>query len=79
MLDSVIATIASEHADTLGLDTATITHRRADSIVNASKAQTTTELLLLLARFHEGVEDKAGAEMLARFASEFATLEATVI
>jgi hypothetical protein len=41
--------------------------------------QTTTEALLLLARFHLDTDDARGAELLARFAVEFAAYESTVV
>lgn len=78
-LPEALAIITTLHADTLGLDTATVTAARADAVMAHSKVQTTTELLLLLARFHAGVDDPAGSALLARFAVEFAALESTVV
>lgn len=39
----------------------------------------TTEVILILAKMHENVEDSPGAERLRAFAKEFAAYEATVI
>jgi UDP-N-acetylenolpyruvoylglucosamine reductase len=74
-----VAIVETLHCDSLGIVAADITSERADRLVNKSGAQTTTEILLLLARFHTDVEDKAGAELLARFAVEFAALESKVV
>lgn len=74
---TAIAT-ASEH-EPLGIDASTLTSQRADEMVSRCKVHTTTELLLLLARFHADVDDTAGAEALATFAASFATLESKVV
>ena len=67
------------HSDSLGITAADITSERADKLVNKGGTQTTTEVLLLLARFHADVEDDAGSRLLARFAVEFAALECKVV
>ena len=76
--EAAVAIVTTLH-DGLGIEARTITTARADQLCNKSGTQTTTELLLLLARFHADVEDRAGSELLARFAVEFAALEATVV
>lgn len=73
------ALVETTHSDSLGIEASAITSERADKLVNKSGAQTTTELLLLLARFHADVEDSRGAALLAEFAVRFAELEATVV
>lgn len=78
-LDQTIATIAAANAETLGFEARSISSERATSVVHESGVQTTTEMLLLLARFHSDVEDTAGAQMLAEFAERFAVVEATVV
>lgn len=78
-LETIIASVASEHADTLGVDASTITSQRADAAMQSAGVTTTTELLLLLARFHADVDDKAGSDMLAAFAVTFAALECKVV
>ena len=67
------------HSDSLGVVAADVTSERADKLVNKSGVQTTTELLLLLARFHADVDDTAGANMLASFAVQFAAVECEVV
>ncbi|RPJ39936.1 MAG: hypothetical protein EHM35_01040 [Planctomycetaceae bacterium] len=74
-----VAIVETLHSDTLAIVAADITSERADKLVNKGGTQTTTEVLLLLARFHHDVEDKAGSELLARFAVEFAALESKVV
>lgn len=41
--------------------------------------ESTTEVLLMIAKMHENVEDLEGAERLRTFAKDFAAFEATVI
>lgn len=77
--EQAVATVATLHCDTLGLDAERVTSERADAMMSASKAQTTTELLLLLARFHADVDDSEGANLLASFAVQFAAIEAKVV
>lgn len=74
-----VAIVTTLHSDTLGVAAADVTSARADRVIGKAGVQTTTELLLLLARFHADVDDAAGSEMLARFAVEFATLESAVV
>ncbi len=74
-----VAIVATLHNDTLALEAGSVTAERADAAVSKSGTQTTTELLLLLARFHGDTGDARGAEMLARFAVEFATVESTLV
>jgi hypothetical protein len=78
--DEAVAIVTTLHSEVLGITAETdLSHKRADALLTAARVDTTTELLLLLARFHTDVDDAAGAAMLARFAVEFAALEATVI
>lgn len=74
-----VAIVETLHSDTLGVTAADITSERADKLVNKGGTQTTTEVLLLLARFHADVEDSEGSALLARFAVEFAALESKVV
>lgn len=74
-----VAIVSTLHSDTLALQPADVTSERADAVVNGSNTQTTTELLLLLAKFHSDVEDQRAADMLAAFAVQFAAYESTVI
>lgn len=66
------------HADTLGIDSATITVARAERTMPA-EVPTTTELLLLIAKFHESIDDLDGAALLADFATAFAAHESKVV
>ncbi len=66
------------HHDTLGISAKDITAARAEKLIGRD-IQTTTEVLLLLARFHEGVDDGPGAALLADFALQFAALEAQTV
>lgn len=77
-ISATVREIATKH-ETLGIDIADITVNRAERAVGATKVQTTTELLLLLARFHADVDDVKGASMLAEFAAKFAEVESTVV
>ncbi len=77
--DEAAQIVETLHSDSLGVTVADITSERADKLVNKGGTQTTTEVLLLLARFHADVEDAAGAALLARFAVEFAALECKVV
>ena len=74
-----VAIVTTLHCETLGVTADSITSERAERLVEKSGAQTTTELLLLLARFSADVDDSAGAAMLAAFAVQFATYEGTVV
>lgn len=70
------AVVSTLHAS-LGVAHADITPERADSLVSATGCTSTTEALLLLARFHEAqADDSVGARMLAEFAVAFAAHEA---
>jgi hypothetical protein len=73
-----VATVAILHSETLGISRESISSGRADSFLGKD-VQTTTEALLLLARFHLDTDDARGAELLARFAVEFAAYESTVV
>ena len=77
--EQAVAIVATLHSETLGLDAERVTSERADALMTASKAQTTTELLLLLARFHADVDDSEGANLLAAFAVQFAAVESKVV
>mgnify|MGYP001566253367 CR=1 FL=1 len=76
--NEAIAIVATLH-EALSIDAATITSDRASLIVERTKVQTTTELLLLLARFHADVDDTAGSNLLAAFAVQFAAVESKVV
>lgn len=78
-LAQTIASIASEHADTLAVDPASITAERGSQLVSRGNVQTTTEALLLLAAFHLDVDDTVGAALLAEFAAKFAAVESNVV
>ncbi len=78
-IDETINSVASNHSETLAIDPASITSERADKLMSKSGVQSTTELLLLLVRFHADVDDTAGAQLLADFASKFSALESTVV
>ncbi len=77
---AAIAAVCSEHSEVLSIAPYDITTERAHKAVG-SVCQTTTEMLLLLAALHGDTDlaDVKGAEMLARFAAEFAAHEATVV
>ncbi len=75
-------TMNAAHLEVLAIDPATITAdaaQRGERAISKAGVQTTTELLMLLAAFHQDVEDAAGAALLARFAAEFAAHESTVV
>lgn len=70
-----VSTVCILHSDTLGLLETDITSEKADKFVSKAHIQTTTEVLLLLARFHADNDDSEGAALLAKFAVEFADHE----
>lgn len=74
-----VAIVATLHSDTLGMRAEVVTSERAETVMARTNVQTTTELLLLLARFHQDVDDSAGAAMLAEFAVRFAAVESKVV
>lgn len=74
-----IAVVDTLHADTLAIDPLELTSDRADAAVARCKVQTTTELLLLLARFHADMGDEIGASLLASFAVQFAAHESATV
>lgn len=74
-----VAIVETLHADSLAITAADITSERADRLVNKGGTQTTTEVLLLLAKFHADVDDAEGSALLARFAVEFAALECKIV
>ncbi len=78
-LENTVQSITTEYADTLAIESAAITSKRADAVMTKVGVQTTTELLLLLARFHADVDDAAGSEMLAAFAAKFAAVESQAV
>lgn len=78
-INAAIEAIATEHA-TLGLDPSLVTAEAAARAVSRTGAQTTTELLLLLAKFHAvEADDLEGAELLAEFARKLAAHEAGLV
>ncbi len=78
----MFSAIKPAHLEVLAVDPATITVERANKIDGALGklgAQTTTELLMLLATVHADVEDEAGAKLIADFAARFAEHEAAIV
>lgn len=74
--------VSTLHSDTLAIEPGDVSGERAEKIVNRLNMHTTTEMLLILAKFHADLEedgDTRCSEMLARFAVEFAALESTVV
>jgi hypothetical protein len=78
-IQAIVSELAVEHSDTLSIDPSGLTVERAQQVMLAAKVQTTTELLMLLALFHQDVDDTAGARMLAEFAAQFASVEALAV
>jgi hypothetical protein len=78
-IQSIVSELAAAHADTLAVDPSGLTVKRAHKVMLATKVQTTTELLMLLALFHADLDDKHGAILLAEFAAQFASIEALAV
>ncbi len=75
--ETIAAICAEESAETLGLELSALTSERGENAVSRSHAATTTELLLLITRFQLDNGDEVGADLLARFAADFARHEAS--
>jgi len=70
--------VTEMYSDTLAVRR-DITAERADRAVTATKTQSATEMLLLLARFHADNDDAVGSSLLAEFAVKFAEHESKVV